>query len=226
VSLLFEETKMSDNYYVVLGISTGADVQKIKKAYRNVAKKYHPDLTDSRENKEKFLKAKEAYETLTDEKKRRQYDENLSREESVIRISRVHDTIKRRTSWWKEMERLFLTTTDDFFEGFVPGFFDLQKSRLNEKDLFYEALLSPQEAYSGGIYPLSVPVIESCPRCNRVGLVNDFYCPNCSGYGRVLSERVISLIIPPRVSHGTQIQLSLEDIGLNNTYLNILVTVN
>ena len=55
------------DYYIVLGVSRGADLNKIKKAYRTVAKKYHPDTTQSHGGSEKFRDIREAYETLSDE---------------------------------------------------------------------------------------------------------------------------------------------------------------
>ena len=75
---------MPKDHYIVLGVSRGADVKRIKKAYRAVAKKYHPDVMRQGENREKFLEIKEAYETLIDEDKRRRYDEELSRQSSPL----------------------------------------------------------------------------------------------------------------------------------------------
>jgi DnaJ-class molecular chaperone len=59
-----------------------------------------------------------------------------------------------------------------------------------------------------------------------MGFWNDFFCPVCSGYGRIRSEREFSLSIPPRVKHGTEIRLSMEDIGLRGAYLNVLVLID
>ena len=68
------------DYYIVLGVGRGADRDKIHKAYRTVVKKYHPDVARNRENAGKFLEIREAYETLSDEEKRKQYDAELERE--------------------------------------------------------------------------------------------------------------------------------------------------
>lgn len=69
------QNKNGKDFYEILGIEEDADEQDIKMAYRKLAKKYHPDVnkTDPKA-KEKFIKIKEAYETLKDPKKREIYD--------------------------------------------------------------------------------------------------------------------------------------------------------
>jgi DnaJ-class molecular chaperone len=217
---------MNEDYYIVLGVSRGADVNKIKKAYRTVVKKYHPDVVQSEESKRRFLEIKEAYETLSDEGRRRAYDKTLAEKGSELRITRVPEIIRKRTSLFERMERLFSSSTDDFLEGFLPGFFDEDRGKIRGKDLYFEAILSPSEAAEGGLFPITVPAMEPCPRCGKTGVWDDFFCPVCSGYGRVLFERGFSLSIPPNVTHGTEIRLSLEDIGLRNAYLNLVVYID
>lgn len=64
------------DYYEVLGVERGADDATIKKAYRQLAKKYHPDMNPGDEEAEKkFKEASEAYAVLSDPDKRRQYDQ-------------------------------------------------------------------------------------------------------------------------------------------------------
>ena len=68
------ETKR--DYYEVLGVSKDADEAAIKKAYRALAKKYHPDMNPGdKEAEKKFKEASEAYAVLSDAEKRRQYDQ-------------------------------------------------------------------------------------------------------------------------------------------------------
>ncbi|NMB06800.1 MAG: J domain-containing protein, partial [Tissierellia bacterium] len=63
------------DYYKILGVDKGASNAEIKKAYRKLAKKYHPDLNpNDNEAQEKFKDINEAYEVLGDEKKRKKYD--------------------------------------------------------------------------------------------------------------------------------------------------------
>lgn len=67
---------MKKDYYEVLGVSKTADEASIKKAYRKLAKKYHPDTNDgNKQAEEKFKEVTEAYEVLSDPKKRKQYDQ-------------------------------------------------------------------------------------------------------------------------------------------------------
>jgi molecular chaperone DnaJ len=215
---------MPKDYYIVLGVSRGADLGKIKDAYRAVAKQYHPDMSRTLETTERFLQVKEAYETLGDEEKRRRYDEELARQGSDLRVRRVPEVIRRRRAPFDAL-RSFTSRADDFFSGFLPGFFDVDRGKIRGKDLYFEAILTPEEAASGGLYPITVPVLEVCPRCNGTGMWDCFFCPVCRGYGRIQQERAFSLSIPPGVRHGTEITISLEDIALTDTCLNIIVRI-
>jgi molecular chaperone DnaJ len=216
---------MAKDYYLVLGISRGADLNKIKRAYRKIAKQLHPDVTHSSLDAERFIEIREAYETLADEAKRRKYDADLQKQGSSLRVYAVPETIRKRRSVFKEMDS-FESLVDDFFEGFLPGFFSRERSRSTAKDLYYEVVLSPEEARKGGLFPISVPVVAPCPRCGKTGLWEEFFCQVCLGQGRISAEREFSLSIPPRTHHGTSMTLSLEDIGLQGAYLHVLVSID
>ena len=135
---------MAKDYYIVLGVSRGADTKKIKDAYRTIVKRYHPDASQDLETTKNFLEVKEAYETLGDEEKRKRYDEELAGEGSELRVRRVPEIVRERKSRFENIESVF-SRTDDFFSGFLPGFFDVEKTRAREKDLYFEAVLTPGE---------------------------------------------------------------------------------
>lgn len=216
---------MPTDYYIVLGVSRGADLQKIKKAYRQVAKKYHPDFSGSPLTTDKFLEVKEAYETLSDDARRREYDRELELCQKVVRQPPATETL--RPGPRAAVAGLdFYSDADDFFSGFLPGFFDVERNRLRAKDLYFEAILSPREARDGGLFPVTVPVFEACPDCGRGRLWEGLLCARCGGSGRIQSERAFSLSIPPHVRHGTEVTISLEDIGLRGAYLHVCVIVD
>src|SRR5215470_16191587 len=62
------------DYYAILGVSCGATVTEIKRAYRKLAKQYHPDVNNNPDAAERFRELTEAYDTLTDPDRRRRYD--------------------------------------------------------------------------------------------------------------------------------------------------------
>jgi len=222
---------MPKDYYLVLGVSRGADLNKIKKAYRTAIKKYHPDITHSNKHSEKIYEIKEAYETLSDQPKRTEYDKELNLQDTALKITRIPEsrtprTIEERRFIFDRINNFFSTWTDDFFEGFLPGFFDLDRGAIRNKDLYFEAVLSPREATEGGLFPVTVPVIEPCPNCGKKDQYDLRFCPVCHRYGRIRSEREFSLSIPPQVKDGTSVRLSMEDIGLRNVFLNVMILID
>jgi DnaJ-class molecular chaperone len=216
---------MAKNYYIILGLEPGVDSGQIKRAYRRIAKQLHPDRSSSSANAEKFMEAKEAYDTLADAERRRRYDDELQRRQSSMRMTRVPEIVRDRRRWYREFEQRE-SLVDEFFEGCVPGFYSRPRFRGFEKDIYLEVILSARESREGGLFPIRFPVLEPCPHCGRDGLVDEFFCPVCIGRGAVSTEREFSLSIPPRTADGTSVSLSLEDIGLREVQLHVAVRVD
>jgi molecular chaperone DnaJ len=214
---------MPRDYYVVLGVSRGADQKKIQRAYRTIVKQHHPDVTGSQESAARFVEIREAYETLADEERRKEYDQELARRGLALRMVKVPEIVEQRTSLFDQMDDFF-SSVDEFYSGFLPGFF--RKGLGRRKSLYLELILTPREALQGGLFSITVPVVEDCPRCSRTGLWEEFICQVCRGFGRVRSKREFSLSVPPRISHGEEVKLSMEDIGLRDVELHVTVLID
>lgn len=215
---------MPKDYYMILGVSRGADLGQIKKAHRQIAKKYHPDLNRS-ETEERFRELQEAYETLADVDKRKQYDVELQKQRNSVRSAGPPASAFERASHFHSRDR-FESLLDEFFEGFVPGFFRPQRFKAPRKDLYFEVILSPIEAFQGGLFPIKFTVVERCTACQGSGHRGRLVCQHCTGHGGIESEREFSLSIPPRTVDGTRVTLSMEDIGLRVVDLHVLVLVD
>jgi len=216
---------MTKNYYIILGVDRGANSNQIKHAYRRIAKELHPDRARQPANAEGFLEAKQAYDTLADADRRRRYDNELERRESSWRMVRVPQMVRNRESFYREFEQRE-SLVDEFFEGWLPGFYSRPRRRGFEKDIFLEVTLSVNESREGGLFPIHFPVLEPCPKCDQAGLLDELFCPVCAGRGYISTEREFSLSIPPRISDGTAVSLSLEDIGLRGVNLHVQVRVD
>jgi molecular chaperone DnaJ len=215
---------MPRDYYLVLGVSRSADLNRIKKAYRTVAKQCHPDATHSAGSATRFREVKEAYEILSDENRRRRYDRQLTRRDLERDDSMATETISKPRGAFDETHKRGFGALDEFFAGFVPGMFE--RGVAPEKDLYCEVILSPREAAEGGLFPLRLPVTETCAVCNGTGRRGFVFCSRCLGLGSLQGERDFSVSIPPNVRHGTEVRLSLEDIGLKDAVIHMAVFID
>jgi DnaJ-class molecular chaperone len=210
------------NYYLALGIDRDADLDKIKKAYRFFSVKYQPGLAN-REQEEAFLRIQEAYDTLPDPDKRRVYDRLLPESPGDIPVSFVSGAFWNEKNTKDRHIHRYSSVIDDFFAGFVSGFFEDDFS--GNKDLFIELILTPQEARAGGDFPVEIPVIEECQSCAGRGYARRFICRACGGSGNVHGKRTFDLHVPAGITTGAEAKVSLGGIGLENVGLNVEVVV-
>jgi molecular chaperone DnaJ len=218
---------MAQNFYIVLGVSRDADLAQIRRAYKHLARHYHPDVGGT--PTERFIEIQKAYETLKDAATRREHDQTLDQGAGLTpqRPSATPTSPRPRPYGWTEPPVGDMTqpysVVDEFFGGFVPGMYNRGRMASRHKDLYVELILDREEAVHGGFFPLDVPVREICPRCGGLGFEGLGRCPHCDG-GNVRYER-ITISVPPNVPSGTEKRLPLADIGLPDAHLVVLVTI-
>ncbi|MBQ2967574.1 MAG: molecular chaperone DnaJ [Clostridia bacterium] len=174
------------DYYEVLGIQKGADEATIKKAYRSMAKKYHPDMNPGdKEAEAKFKEANEAYEVLSDPEKKSRYDQF------------GHAGVDPNMGGGAGFGGGFggfggFGDMGDIFENIFGGGFSSSSARSNAprqgSDIEIEAEISFEEAAFGVMKELSFKRIEMCGECSGSGAAKGTSpetCSECRGTGQV-----------------------------------------
>ena len=179
------------DYYLILGVARDASMAAIKRAYRRLAKKFHPDVA-AHASLQDFQDLQAAYETLADAERRRRYDESLREE---------------------RFEPLAWSFTRS------PAAGDLRRP-VRPGSLSGEILLTPGEAKAGGVLPLDVPIYTSCPACEGTGGFV-FDCGRCGGEGKVEKRFPVPLRIPAGAREGTVFQVSVDEPGVLSILLTL-----
>ena len=227
---------MSKNYYSVLGVARDAGEDELKKAYRKLARQYHPDRNPGdKVSEERFKEISEAYSVLSDPDKRGQYD----RFGTVSGPGAGGDVG-------------FGSIFEDLFEGFFGGERGRRTRARRGEHLQYDLELTLEQVADGVETELTLPrhepcggcrgsgqqpgttpepcgacrgagqvrfsqgfltVARPCPQCAGQGQINRAPCPDCRGQGRVRRERRLKITVPAGVEDGNQLRLAGEGDG-------------
>ncbi len=172
------------DYYEVLGLQKGASQDEIKRAYRQLAKKYHPDINKEPGAEEKFKEINEAYDTLSDEQKKARYDQ-FGHEDPTAGFGGGSGFSGFSSSGG-------FGGFDDIINSFFGGG-RTTRSGANEprqgQDVEKQMNITFEEAVYGCKKKIRLSVDEECIQCGGTGAAskNDIKtCPKCKGQGRVL----------------------------------------
>ena len=175
------------DYYEILGVSKDADQDEIKKAYRKLAKKYHPDRNnEDPDASDKFKEISEAYEVLSDPDKRQRYDQY------------GHSGLNQEDINFDDFAQGGFGGLDDIFDMFfndggMGGMGGRRRSSRRRgpqkgSDLQYRLEISFEEAAFGAEKEITIPRQEECENCNGTGAKpgsDSKTCPKCNGQGQI-----------------------------------------
>ena len=225
------------DYYEVLGVPRDASRDDIKRAFRKLAFKYHPDRNPDNPDAERLFKeAAEAYEALGDENTRARYDRY------------GHEGISGQVHDFSNVQDIFSVFNDIFGDAMFGGVFGGAQHRgpARGNSLRMRLDIDLPEAAKGveknvqihrhercatckgsGLKPGTKPAVcnycggsgivaqnagfvtlrTTCPQCRGAGRVNTSPCPDCHGEGLREQQREINVKIPPGISDGDQVRL-------------------
>jgi len=228
------------DYYEVLGVNRNASDSDLKKAYRRLAMKYHPDRNPGVEAERNFKEAKEAYEVLGDPKKRSAYDQ------FGHAGVQANEGFGGAGGFGGGFSDIFGDVFGDIFGG---GGRSGGRRVHRGADLRYDLSLTLEEAVAGKEVKIRVPslvecqfcggsgvkpgtsaktcstcggngqvrmqqgffsVQQTCPRCRGQGTVIEEHCSHCRGEGRTREQKTLSVKVPAGVDTGDRIRLSGE----------------
>ena len=182
------------DYYEVLGVERDASKADIKKVYRKLALKYHPDKNPDKDAAERFREISEAYAVLYDDEKRNLYDQyghagidQRYTSEDIFRGVDFNDILRNLG--------IDFGFGDDIFERFFghrTGYSRESERRSRGSDLRYDIEIDLEEAFRGVETTIRVPRSETCDECNGSGAkpgTSPKTCPQCNGTGQLRSSR-------------------------------------
>jgi DnaJ-class molecular chaperone len=202
------------DYYDVLGVAADAGADEIKRAYRQLARRYHPDISGD-DRGTAFLELARAYEVLSDPRKRRSYDAEArsaaaSRGDWVLSVDPMSDEVA-----------IDFPSVASVLDRMRHSFFGVGPTAT----LAAEIVVTPREAFFGVTVPLEVPLRRTCPRCGGRGETWSEWCLTCCGLGEVPTAHEMHIRVPPGVREGSTFRFSVTPAGAPSTVVEVRVSI-
>lgn len=219
------------DYYKILGVPRTASSDDIRKAFRKLAREYHPDVAKDKKNaEEKFKEINEAYEVLGDSDKRKKYDTlGADWKSGGFRPPPGGGAGGQgyRTYTWQpggggagaEEFQFGGTGFSDFFEQFFGGGMGgggfgrrggggFAQEREQGNDVEADLMVTLEEATRGAIRPITLRRVIRCPECKGTGVVGRRTCPKCGGQGQIEDTQTYKVKIPAGVRDGQKLRVA------------------
>jgi molecular chaperone DnaJ len=211
---------VAKDYYKALGVERGADAAEIKKAYRRLARKFHPDVNpDDPDAEKRFKEIQEAYAVLSDAEKRGQYD-TYGTVDGIPESG--WDPFRRAQgkSGWQDMGGARINfgniggmgDLDDLFAEFFGGRGRQPRRPATRKGSDQEVVIEIEfeEAVKGTSVTLPVQRQLQCASCEGSGATGAGKCPTCHGAGVMVSTERIRVKIPEGISDGRRVRVGAK----------------
>lgn len=213
------------DYYKILGVPRSAGDDEIRRAFRKLARQYHPDVArDKQVAEDKFKEINEAYEVLSDPAKRAKYDQLGADWQARTRF-RPPPRRARHGAPAPEFGNLHDFEFQFGGTGFSDFFEQLFGSRARREPFWSDAgdaapfsergqdveadiLVTLEEALKGSTRPISLQLRSPCPHCHGSGLLAHSPCASCQGTGHTSRLDQYQVRIPPGVREGQRLRLA------------------
>jgi len=204
------------DYYEVLGVPRTATADDIKKAYRKLARKYHPDVNPGDQSaEEKFKQVGEAYEVLSDPEKRKRYDQLGEHWKGGADFTPPPGWEGGRVEFGDFSDLFGAERSTGGFSDFFETLFGSRRGRrsgagfaMRGQDVEAAIELSLEEAHHGTTRTITLQTTAVCPTCNGSGVRENQPCATCRGAGVVTRPKTLDVTIPAGVRHGSVMRLA------------------
>lgn len=206
---------MARNYYDILGVPRTASEKEIRKAYRRLARKHHPDVNPGDKAAEaRFKEINAAYEVLSDGEKRRKYDRYGDKWQYADQFEQARRQSAGRWSFGPGGTFDFGDVNlggdlGDLLGGIFRGFGG-RSGRRRGRDVQQPVEVTLEEAYHGTSRVLQMEREEPCATCHGQGQVAGAICHVCRGAGATVKPRRLEVKIPPGVRDGSRVRVAGE----------------